>query len=483
MRGMLIKRFGSLILVLTVLTAGAVTEFFAQNAPTGFGQDAPAGGPGYYGPAGGPTGGQGYAPANGPSGAYKEGVAAGPWYLFPSIFVGGVYDSNISQAAQGTPVESGWGVRAVPRLTGFYDGGIHKTTVYGVFDGEYFPDSNVGASTLAASVGFGHVYEAMRDLIFNFYGNYTRERDVFNSALNFNNGAIGPSGAPPANIPLIINPFGNTPSVNPIPFNQFTLGSGVTKTFGPGFASVTATGYYIAYDQQPDNIPQPFQTSLNGADVWVTGRLGYHVIPALYVFAEGDGIFQRFQNSVFDTNGFRVLGGLGSDDPNSLFRGEVYGGYQAQQLVSANEVALSLPAGLVVPPENTNSPVFGGRIYYYPTPYWTFVAAVDETLGVSTFLSPSVPAGAPSLVTTAILQTTYFISRDWSVGVRGGYTRAQFYGIDELQNGWLGGASFNYAIWRNLLLTLDYQYTTVQSNVAFSDFVANQFTAGVTYKY
>ena len=140
-----------------------------------------------------------------------------------------------------------------------------------------------------------------------------------------------PPGPLPANIPLIINPFGNTPSVNPIPFNQFTLGSGVTKTFGPGFASVTATGYYIAYDQQPDNIPQPFQTSLNGADVWVTGRVGYHVIPQLYIFAEGDGIFQRFQNSVFDTNGFRVLGGLGSDDPNSLFRGEVYGGYQAQQ--------------------------------------------------------------------------------------------------------------------------------------------------------
>ena len=178
------------------LDRGCGDRFFAQNAPTGFAQNAPTGGPGYYGPAGGPTGVQGYAPADGPSGAYKEGVAAGPWYLFPSIFVGGVYDSNISQSAQGTPVESGWGFRAVPRLTGFYDGGIHKTTVYGVFDGEYFPNSNVGASTLAATVGFGHVYEAMRDLIFNFYGNYTRERDIFNSALNFNNGAIGPSGAP-----------------------------------------------------------------------------------------------------------------------------------------------------------------------------------------------------------------------------------------------------------------------------------------------
>jgi hypothetical protein len=465
-----IKRFGSLVLVSAVLTAGALTDSLAQNVPNGFAQNAP-----YDGGVN--------APAGGPSGAYTQGVAAGPWYLFPSIFVGGVYDSNISQSAQGTPTESGWGARAVPRLTAAYDGGIHQTTVYGVFDGEFFPNNTVGANTLAATAGFSHRYEAMRDLIFGFYGNYTRERDIFNSALNFNNGAIGPPGIPSSNIPLIINPFGNTPGVNPIAFNQFTLGAGVTKTFGPGFATVTATGYYIAYDQTQESIPPPFQTSLNGADVWITGRIGYHVIAALYVFAEGDGIFQRFQNSVFDTNGFRVIGGVGSDDPNSLFRGEVYGGYAAQQEVNANGATFGLPPGLGIPPENINSPVFGGRVYYYPTPYWTLVAQLDETLGVSTFLSPSVPAGAPSLVTTAILQTTYSISRDWSAGARGGYTRAQFYGISELQNGWLAGASINYAIWRNLLLTLDYQYTTVHSDVAFGDFVANQFTAGVTYKY
>ena len=73
----------------------------------------------------------------------------------------------------------------------------------------------------------------MRDLLFNVYGNYTRERDIFNSALNFNNGAIGPAGTPPSNIPLIINPFGTTPSVNPIPFNQFTGGASGTAIIRP----------------------------------------------------------------------------------------------------------------------------------------------------------------------------------------------------------------------------------------------------------
>ena len=86
-------------------------------------------------------------------------------------------------------------------------------------------------------------------------------------------------------------------------------------------------------------------------------------------------------------------------------------------------------------------------------------------------------------MTTAILQTTYGIARDWSVGARGGYTRAQFFGISDLQNGWLAGGSFNYQIWRNLFLTLDYQYTNVRSNVAFGNFITNMGTAGVTYKY
>ena len=92
----------------------------------------------------------------------------------------------------------------------------------------------LGFSTPITSLplrGFTHTYEAMQDLIFNFYGNYTRQTDIFNSALQFNNGAIGPPATPNVNIPIILNPFGTTPGVNPIAYNQFTGGASVTKTF------------------------------------------------------------------------------------------------------------------------------------------------------------------------------------------------------------------------------------------------------------
>jgi hypothetical protein len=187
-----------------------------------------------------------------------------------------------------------------------------------------------------------------------------------------------------------------------------------------------------------------------------------------------------------------------------LIRGEVYGGYQAQELVhdDLNTIAIT---GIVngVPvvdgfpvvnvngipilnsniPSNVNSAIFGGRLYYYPTRYWSMVAAVDQTLGNSTILSPTIPAGTPSLSTNAIFQTTYSLAEWWSIGGRAGYTQSRFYGIDRLDNGWMAGASFNYDIWRNLRLTLDYQWSTVRSDAEFSDFTRSVYSAGLTYRY
>jgi hypothetical protein len=224
----------------------------------------------------------------------------------------------------------------------------------------------------------------------------------------------------------------------------------------------------------------------------VTGRIGYNVTPQLYVFGESSGIFQWFNNSTFDTTGYRVIGGIGSNDPQSLFRGEVFGGYQAQNerngpgvLVDANGVPIVINGSVINSgiPSDTHSSIFGGRLAYYPTRYWTIVAQVDETLGISTALSTNIPAGVPLLATNAILQTNYNIAQWWWIGARAGYTRAKFYGFDRVDNGWMAGASFNYQVWRNLLLTLDYQYSTVRSNVVLSDFTRNVYTAGLTYRY
>ena len=111
------------------------------------------------------------------------------------------------------------------------------------------------------------------------------------------------------------------------------------------------------------------------------------------------------------------------------------------------------------------------------------IASVDEVLGIATIVAPTIPQGTPNLVTTALLQTTYGLSRQWSVGARVGYTRSDYTGFDRLDTGWMAGGSFNYEIWRNLRLTLDYQYSTSHSNLAFNSFNTNVYTAGLTYRY
>src|SRR5215471_471898 len=277
-----------------------------------------------------------------PTGQYQEGLVLGNWKVYPKIFVGAVRDSNIDQQPSDTPVPtptSRTSARAVPYVDAFYDGGIHQTSVYGVVDARFFDETNLSATT-----GLTHSYEAMRDLIFNFYVNYTRQTDLFTNALNFNNGAIGPNitGTPETNIPIILNPFGTTPSVNPASYNQYTAGASVLKTFeNNAFVSFSGTVFDIQYDHTAAlPIGSPFSTSLDGINYWATGRIGYNFTPQFYGFVEGSGIFQRFNNSLFDTNGYRVLGGVGSADPQSLFRGEVYAGYQAQELVHGSGILL-----------------------------------------------------------------------------------------------------------------------------------------------
>jgi Putative beta-barrel porin 2 len=463
------------VFVSMILIMGTLSPSFAQYAAPG--SQATSGSQGSA--ASGSQGTSSAGPEVSPTGEYKEGLALGGWMLAPEIFLGAVWNSNANQLANGE--NQGTSLRVSPRIVGYYDGGMYKTSVYGVLDGQFF-----NTNTIAATAGLTNTYQPWEDLLLASFFNYTRETSLFNSALNFNNNAIGPPGTPSAGIPIILNPFGTTPTVNPIAYNQFTGGGSINKKFNDGFASLGATAFYILYDSQSNLIQPPFQTSTNATSVWVQGRVGYHFLPGVYAFAEGDGIFERFQNSVFDTDGYRVSGGVGMDDPSSLLRGEIYGGFQAQfqsannNIFGTSSIPLTTPNGIRT---DVSSGVFGARLNYYPTEYSTWILQIDQTLGVTTALSPGVPQGTPSKVTTAILQTNYALSRDWWLGLRVGYTQGWFFSFAPETQGWLAGASFNYAIWRNLLLTLDYQYTNERSNAQFSSFTLNQVSAGLTYRY
>src|SRR6476660_8029935 len=277
MRGKRAELFGWAAVVSVALLVGTAPRSLAQEIPTT----------------------EGVAPGTG------EGLTLGAWKLYPKIFVGATRDSNIDQQPSDTPLPTPTArtsARAVPYLDGFYDGGIYTTQVYSVLDARFFDASN-----LSATAGLVQSYAPTQDLRFGFSFNYTRQTDLFTNALNFNNGAIGPniSGSPETNIPIILNPFGTTPTVNPSAYNQYTGGASVLKNFEAGaFTSLAVTVFHIQYDST-GNLPigSPFSTSLDGTNYWVSGRIGKNFTPQLYAFAEASGIFQRFNNSTFDTNG------------------------------------------------------------------------------------------------------------------------------------------------------------------------------------
>src|SRR6516162_2508196 len=234
---------------------GTIPHAFAQSSAAPASPAAPAQG------AAAPSG---YGQEIAPTGEDQGGLHVGAWTLYPELFVGAVWDSNSNQASSnqaaqtitGSSPDSGTSLAVSPRLVASTsDGGMHASTLFGVGDFQFFGDN-----TITADAGFIHTYKPTEDLALNLNLRYTRQTDLFNSALNFNNNAIGLHGGPAVPSPTIINPFGTTPSINPVAYNQYTAGGSVAKTWDPWFASLSVTAFRIQYDHGT-NIPAPFNTS------------------------------------------------------------------------------------------------------------------------------------------------------------------------------------------------------------------------------
>jgi hypothetical protein len=375
------------------------------------------------------------------------------WLLYPSLFFGGVYDSNVNQSS--TAPVSAAGLRVVPSLLAELNDGIQKTTLYGMVDGRIYPDSISGdTNAMAARGGFIHTYEALRDLVFRFQGDYTRQTDLFSTlGIDHSVTSLNPTG------------IGLAPVANPQTYNQFSGLASVQKTFDRAFVSLAGSVVDITYDHLNVN-----QTSPDGVVYTGTGKGGFWFSPFLYAYTEASFDDRKYAAGTFDSHGYRVLGGVGSDQIG-LFRGALYGGYQAEQFDLA---ALGTVGG----------PVFGGNLSYYLTRYLTIRGSVDETLGVSLLASaPGSPFGTATRVTSALLEAGYAIDPAWTASARAGYISTAYVDNPRIDTAWTAGGTLTYSVWRNFGLTLDYQYTRLFSNIPLQGFTRNVVTLGGTYRY
>jgi hypothetical protein len=373
------------------------------------------------------------------------------WVLYPNVFFGAIYDSNVNQGA--TNKVSSAGGRLVPSLLAENTDGIHRTTFYGMADGRGYTD-NSASSTVAARTGLIQRYQPLADLTFTAQGDYTRQKDLFSTVgIDHSVTTLNPTGV------------GISPVVNPQIYNQYSGLVSVQKVFDRTFVNFAGSVVDINYDSSPTGAQSP-----NGVVYTGVGRGGFWFTPFLYAYAEGSVDQRRYNTGTFNSNGSRTVGGIGSDQIG-LFRGEVYGGYQQERFDSAT-------LGTV------NGTVAGGRLYYYPLRELTIAGSVDETIGVSQLaVTPTAPFGTSTRVTTSLLQATYGIAPEWAASARFGYIHTTYVGATRLDDAWLGGATITYSVWVNFGVTLDYQHIELKSNVPLQSFTRDVVTLGATYTY
>ena len=219
MRSTLKVRFQAAAVGLSVVSAAAPA--LAQEAPSA----AAAAALGIEGRGGGAT------PEN--------GIPLAGWMFYPSLFAGAVFNDNVY--ATPTDRRAATGVRLRPSFTAELDNGIHKTSVYGTVDAQFYPGVNGTAthrspSNVSALAGLSHLWEPTSDLQIRFAAGYSRQNGLFGS--NFG------AGAPITPSPSVTSVAGSQQFSN-----QFNGTVSVEKEMASRtFVRATAGATYVTYD-------------------------------------------------------------------------------------------------------------------------------------------------------------------------------------------------------------------------------------------
>ncbi len=386
-------------------------------------------------------------PIDGPSREYT-GVPLGDWMVYASVLTGVVWDDNVFQANQ-HPTKD-WGARFRPSLEIVRNNGIHKSTVYGFIDARFYGQED-DANVVNGNLGASHVWEVQRDFVIKADLDYARRTDINNAG-------------------TLLTSTGPVTIVSPLDYGMTSGSLSAQKSFGPVFVALGTVVTWTNYDDVTDTLGQHFDQDYRDHAIYtLSGRIGSWFSPVFYAFLEPSQNWRRFRYSGFDSEGQRIVAGVGSDRI-SLFRGELFAGYQRQEY---SDPAIATIEGTVL----------GGRLFWYPTRDLVIAFDADRKLGDSTLPSPGNPFGSPVEATSFAARADYILTDTWSLSARFGYTNIEYKDSARSDDQWVAGTTMSYYIWRNMAATFEWQYVNLQSNFEDNSFERNVFTLGATYKY
>ena len=396
--------------------------------------------------------------ANGPK--PDGGFPVGPFLIYPQFFIGTVYNDNVFATA--TSRLAAWGLQFTPSLMAVDDEGLHKTTLY--FNGQLNaypgtrPVSGSGEQNtqVTANVKLDHVWTPTPDVTVDVWSGYQRQNSIFGSAGGGTSSFVA-----------------SATSLNVASFQQYSDlifgGATIEKKISDQFFVRGGVGaQYLNYEAPPPGVT----SQLSGVDSNGFVRAGYWILPVVNAFVETGVDAERYSNSLYDTNAYRVITGL-SSDLISLFRGEAYFGYEQQ--FSAR--------GLF---DSVGAPTYGGKLYYYPTQYLTLAAGLSQAFGSAATPTSNQPVvSSPTTQTLqARFEADYAMAEYWTASARAGWGQTTLSNSSVVQTAWTAGAGVSYNFWRNVGLTLNYQYLKAGTNSALSPgYVQNMVSAGMTYHY
>jgi hypothetical protein len=249
----------------------------------------------------------------------------------------------------------------------------------------------------------------------------------------------------------------------PVGYDNFLASGALNKRFDRWWTSLGVAGSWVRYDTPTIGGIPVDQSYRDGVVSVVSGRLGYVVAPLTSVFVEVSGNHRDFQVDIYDSHGYRVVGGvLLEQGPGATIKGEAYAGYMGQDYT-----------GVTFNPVSTWT--YGGALAWLLAPQWT-----ANFQGSRNALESSLNGGVSLIESVAAARLDYQIMPNVIVGAGLGFIEDEFLGAGRTDSSWNPLVSVKYLATPNV--TLGFDYTNISfgsSGIGVSTYYRNVYLLSI----
>ena len=233
---------------------------------------------------------------------------------------------------------------------------------------------------------------------------------------------------------------------NPITYHQYDAALALNKRFDGWWTSTGGARSWINYEEPTIGGVPVDQSYRNGAISVLTGRLGKVVAPLTSAFVEVSGNQRDFKLDSFDSQGFRVVGGmLFEPGQGARIRGEAFAGYMQQSYKSFI---------------NFSTWTYGGALAFRIDPRTIFV--VD---GRREAKESALAGGVSVLESAANARIDYQLTEKFTVGAGVGYLNQLYKTLpNRVDTSWGPLLSAKYFLTPNVAFGIDYRYVGFSSD-------------------